>query len=78
MTDPARFKFIYGVFDAAEASLRRSASASARAQGFGAQENNVLRELNGHPQSDRIVRRMDQILLRAQVSLCRLHGGVAQ
>ena len=34
--------------------------------------------LNGHTQLDRIVRRMNQILLRAQISLGSLNGGVAQ
>ena len=38
----------------------------------------VTRLSDGHPQLDPVVRRVDQILLRAQVPLCRLHGCVAK
>lgn len=38
----------------------------------------VARRLHRHPQFDRIVRRVHEILFRAKVPFRRLNGGMAQ
>lgn len=48
------------------------------ARAFESRSTRPVAPLNGYSESDPVIRRVDQILLRAQIPLGRLHGRVAQ